>query len=244
MKSPKIKAIRVLAFIFFLSLSSFSYGEDENQPQEASAEQVEQVPQQTLDPDRELTEEEKQERNFRNEDAFLDHYEAVRSKQYVRRAILSSVISATNKVAFDRIYVNHLLGFHAIYQKTTFAKYVSGVQGLSVGYVTKEGHAAEIGMDFSSINNIFAGYRYFYRPENFLLWPFAGAGVGYDVGLITFAEGPPEAQGYNGKKHMGFVTVGILVPLVDVAIKAEIRASAYGTDRFLLTQGIGAILFF
>ena len=193
---------------------------------------------------RELSEEEKLERNFKTNDAYLDHYEAIRSKQYVRRAILSSVITATNKIAFDRIYLNHLLGFHAIYQKSNFAKYVSGVQGLSVGYVSKQGHAIEAGMEFSSINNIFAGYRYFFRPENFLIWPFAGGGVGYDVGIFKFGEGPLAAQTYAGAKQMLFGSVGVLVPLVDVALKAEVRACAYGGDRYVLTQGIGAILFF
>lgn len=194
--------------------------------------------------ERKLTEEERIEKDFRNLDAYIDDYEALRSKQYVRRAILSNVISITNKIAFDKIYINHLLGFNAVYQRVNFAKYVTGIQGLSVGYVTKEGHGLELGMEISALNNIFFGYRHFFRPENFALWPFAGVGLGYEVGLVTFAEGPPESRLYTGTKLMEFATVGVLVPLVDVGIKAELRFNFYGMDRLVLTQGIGAIFFF
>lgn len=195
-------------------------------------------------PLRELSEEEALERDFKSNEAYIDQYEGVRSKHYVRRAILSHVITATNQIAFDRVYINHILGFNAVYQRITFAKYTSGIQGLSLGYVTKGGHGVEAGMEVSALNNIFAGYRYFFRPEKFALWPFAGAGAGYEVGLIKFAEGPPEAVAYNGTKAFGFATLGVLVPLVDVALKAEFRFNFYGKDRLCLTQGIGAILFF
>lgn len=196
-----------------------------------------------LDPDRELTEEEKLELDFLTEDAYLDMTEAIRSKQYVRRAILSSVIHTTNKFAFERMYINHIMGFNAIFQRKIFAKYVSGVQGLSVGYVTSKGHAFEAGLELSALSNVFTGYRYFYRPEKFSLWPFAGAGIGTEFNAINFAEGPPESLLYNGPKQMGFVTLGFLVPLVDVGLKAEFRFNFYGMDRLVLTQGIGAIIF-
>lgn len=195
-------------------------------------------------PLRELTEEEALEQDFRSEEAYLDQYEGVRSKHYVRRALLSHVIETTSRIAFDRFYINHLLGFNAVFQKTTFAKYTSGLQGLSFGYVTKQGHGIEAGMEVSALNNLFAGYRYFYRPEKLSLWPFGGLGVGHEINLIKFAEGPPEALGYDGQKSFGFATVGVLVPLVDVALKAEFRFNFYGNDRLCLTQGIGAVLFF
>lgn len=195
-------------------------------------------------PVRELSEEEELEKDFKSEEAYIDQFEGVRSKHYVRRAILSHVISTTSRIAFDRFYVNHLMGFNAVYQRITFAKYTTGVQGLSVGYVTQAGHGLEAGMEVSSLNNIFAGYRFFYRPEKFSLWPFAGLGAGYEIGAIKFAEGPPEAINYNGAKYFGFTTLGVLVPLVDVALKAEFRFNFYGKDRLCLTQGIGAILFF
>ena len=230
MKSTKILHLLLIALFLFGAISIPLLAEDaESGQQSANAEELE---------------EEKIEQDFRSDEAILDQYEGVRSKQFVRRAILSSVISTTNKVAFGRVYVNHLLGFSAIFHKTRFAKYVSGVQGLSVGYVLKQGHAFELGMDFSSINNLFLGYRYFFQPDGFLLWPFAGVGAGRDVGLIQLAEGPEEARNYTGNKNMFFGTLGLLVPLVDVAIKAEVRFSAYGADRYVLTQGIGAILFF
>lgn len=227
-------------FVIVFLLHSIAAYSEENAPQNEPAT----AGPQAGTPVRELSEEEQLERDFKSEEAYLDQYEGVRSKHYVRRAILSHVIQTTNRIAFDRIYINHLMGFNAVFQRITFAKYTSGIQGLSLGYVTGGGHGIEAGMEVSALNNVFAGYRYFYRPEKFALWPFAGVGAGYEVGLLKFAEGPPEALTYNGKKYFGFGTLGILVPLVDVALKAEFRFNFYGKDRLCLTQGIGAILFF
>ena len=182
--------------------------------------------------------------DFEHEDSFIDNSDAVRSKQYVRRAILSTVIRETSRFDFSRWYVNHLMGFSAIYQRTRFAKFTSGMQELSVGYVTEGGHAFEGGLELSAVSNIFVGYRYFFRPKSFTLWPYVGAGVGEEIHLIDFAEGPPQAQNYSGQKEMGFGTLGVLLPLVDVGIKAEARFNFYGMDRWVLTTGVGAILFF
>jgi hypothetical protein len=182
--------------------------------------------------------------DFENPDVYIDTSEAIRSKQYVRRAILSSVIDATSKFSFSRVYLNHLLGFNAVYQLTRFAKYTSGMQGLSLGYVSEGGHGWEAGMEISTVSNIFAGYRHFFRLESFSLWPFAGLGAGHEVPLMAFADVPTEARDYAGKKSFGFVGLGVLIPLVDVGLKAEIRGNFYGFDRLVLTQGIGAILFF
>lgn len=181
--------------------------------------------------------------DFETPEAFIDQNDALGSKQYVRRAILSSVIESTNKFAFDRLYLNHLMGFSAVFQKTHFAKFVTGVQGLSVGYITENGHAFEGGLELSAVSNVFGGYRYVMRPEKFSLWPFMGAGLGMEVASIKFADGPPEAESYDGMKSMLFTTLGVLVPLVDVGIKAEVRFGFYGFDRLVMSTGVGVIVF-
>jgi hypothetical protein len=42
---------------------------------------------------------------------------------------------------------------------------------------------------------------------------------------------------------MGFATLGFLVPLVDIGIKAEARLNFYGTDRLVLSSGVGVVFF-
>ena len=44
--------------------------------------------------------------NFENEETFIDQSDAIGSKQYVRRAILSSVIRETSRFSFQRLYVS------------------------------------------------------------------------------------------------------------------------------------------
>ncbi|NBY20251.1 hypothetical protein EBQ74_08435 [bacterium] len=188
--------------------------------------------------------------DFQNEDSFIDNQEGIRSEQYVRRAILSTIVNTTGKFDFNRIYMNHLMGFSAIYQMQNgprkFTKYTSGMQGLSLGYVTKGGHAFELGLEASAVSNIFAGYRYIWRPEKFSMWPFFGAGVGTEISSVRLSQGPSEAESYGrlgGMKQMGFGTLGVLIPVVEVGIKAELRANFYGFDRMVLTQGLGLIIF-
>lgn len=212
-----MRKILGLGLLAVLALGSFSFAEDEREP----------IP----------------EVDFESPDSFIDHNDAVGSKQYVRRAILSSVIESTSKFAFDRMYVNHLMGFSAVFQKTHFAKFVTGVQGLSLGYITENGHGFEGGIELSAVSNLFAGYRYVMRPEKFSLWPFFGAGVGTQVSSIKFADGPPEAESYDGTTQMVFTTLGLLVPLVDVGIKAEARFGFYGFDRLVMSTGVGVVVF-
>lgn len=188
--------------------------------------------------------------DFKNEDSFIDNQEGIRSEQYVRRAILSTIVNTTGKFDFNRVYLNHLMGFSAIYQMQNgprnFTKYTSGMQGFSVGYVTKNGHAIELGLEASAVSNIFAGYRYIWRPETFSMWPFLGAGIGTEISSVRLSQGPAEAESYGrlgGMKQMGFGTLGVLIPVVEVGIKAEVRANFYGFDRMVLTQGLGLIIF-
>ncbi|MFM8315302.1 MAG: hypothetical protein ACKOA8_13535 [Deltaproteobacteria bacterium] len=188
--------------------------------------------------------------DFENEDAFIDQQEAIRTEHYVRRAILSTIVNTTGKFGFKRFYINHLMGFNAVYQTENgpikFTKYTSGMQGLSVGYVTKKGHAFELGMEASAVSNIYGGYRYIWRPEKYTVWPFAGIGIGTEVSSIKLSQGPAAAENYGrlgGMKQMGFGTLGLLIPIVEVGIKAEVRAVFYGLDRLVLTQGLGLIIF-
>ncbi len=182
---------------------------------------------------------------FATEDSYIDVSEAIRSRQYVRRAILSSVVKNTSRFSFQRPYFNHLMGYNAIFQRNTqaFTKYQSGLQGVSLGYILENGLAVEGGLEFSAVSNAFAGFRYIYRPEKLTLWPFLGLGAGTEINFINFADVPPEAKTYTGSKQMGFVTLGLLVPVVDVGIKAEVRGVFYGLSRLSLVTGIGVIIF-
>jgi hypothetical protein len=181
--------------------------------------------------------------DFENPETLIDPIEGVRNKHFVRRAILSSMAKNTSRFDFERPYINHLMGFSAVFQRTLFTKYVTGVQALSFGYITEGGHGFEGGFEFASVSNVFAGYRHIFRPETFSLWPFLGAGLGTEVTGLRFADGPPQAPQYNGMRQMAFGTLGFLVPLVDIGIKAEARFNFYGTDRLVLSTGVGVIFF-
>ena len=188
--------------------------------------------------------------DFDNEDSFTDVQEAIRSEHYVRRAILSTIVNTTGRFDLGRMYINHLMGFSAIYQQkngpVSFTKYTSGMQGLSIGWVSKKGHSFELGLEVSAVSNVFGGYRYIWRPEKFSIWPYAGVGIGTEVSSIRLSQGPTAAENYSklgGQKQMGFTSLGVLIPIVEVGIKAEMRATFYGLDRMVLSQGLGLIIF-
>jgi len=185
--------------------------------------------------------------DFENEEAYMDVPDALRSRQYVHRAILSTIIRDTAKVTLGSYYFNHLMGFNAVYQPAnrggkSFAKYVSGVLGFSFGYSSEGGHAGELGLELSGVSNLTLGYRYFFQPKSFAFWPTLGVGVGTEVGL-RLSDIPVEAQAYQGQKQMAFLTLGAVVPMVDIALKAEARFNFYGLDRLMLTTGVGVIFF-
>lgn len=182
--------------------------------------------------------------DFQSEETFLDIADALKSKQYVRRAILSTVIRDTSTMRKGSYYVNHLMGFSAILQRAgAYSKYVSGMQGISAGYVAENGHSGELGVELSTVANIYGGYRYFYRPPDFTLWLSAGAGLGMEVGALSLGGGPVETLSYNGSKQMFFGILGLMIPLVDVAFKAEVRFNFYSFDRLVLSQGVGVTIF-
>jgi hypothetical protein len=181
---------------------------------------------------------------FKEKDALIDVSDALRSRQYVHRAILSTLVRDTAGLTVGRFYINHLMGFSNVWQRgREYTKYATGLQGASFGYVTGQGHGFELGLEISTVSNLQVGYRYFIRPENFSLWGFAGLGAGMEVSGLSFADGPPQARLYAGPKQMGFATFGLLVPVIDVGLKAEARFSFYGLDRIIFTSGVGVIVF-
>jgi hypothetical protein len=84
------------------------------------------------------------------------------------------------------------------------------------------------------------GGRFFFNNLSVLIWPFLGAGYAKQVEFLNVSEGTPE---YLGQKTAFFANVGLMIPLVDLGIKAEFRANFYGSDRLMLTTGVGAVLF-
>lgn len=172
-------------------------------------------------------------------ETFIDVSEAIRSRQYVQRTILSTVIRATTKFSMDRFYVNHLMGFSSVIQGS--GKSSSGLQGLAAGYVSGGGHGFEIGAEFSAVSNVYAGYRYIYRPDNFSLWPILGFGGGYEMAAFNISTPPRFSPGIP--KTLFYGMAGLLIPLVDVGLRAEVRVSFQGMKRIILTQGLGLIVF-
>ncbi len=182
---------------------------------------------------------------FETEDSFIDVDEAIRSRQYVRRAVLASAIKSSSRFSFSRFYINHLMGYNAVLHRGTqlFTKYESALLGLSVGYITDGGIALEGGIELSAISDAFVGMRYVMRPQNISLWPFIGAGLGTEISAINFSDRPLEAKSYTGPTQMGFLTAGLLIPIVDVGIKAEARGIFYGVSRLSLVTGVGVVIF-
>jgi hypothetical protein len=187
---------------------------------------------------------EKEAIDMQNQETYIDVSDALRSKQYVHRAILNSLVRETNRFAVGHLYISHMMGFNQIYQRNSqaYSKFSSGLQGVSIGYVTPWGHGLEVGGEISAVSNVFVSYKYFLRPAHFSLWGTFGGGVGTEVGT-DFAEGPPEAQTYTGPKNMAFVSLGLLVPTIDVGFKVETRLNFYGWERTIFTSGLGLILF-
>lgn len=182
--------------------------------------------------------------DFENEDTFIDVSDALRSKQYVHRAILTSLVRDTNRFRVSRFYLSHMMGFNQVWQRgDIYTKYSTGLQGLALGYVTPWGHGVEVGAELSAVSNVMLSYKYFIRPDSFSLWGVVGAGVGSEFRAMGFADGPPEASQYVGMKQMGFVSLGILVPTLEVGFKGEVRLNFYGMDRLVFTSGVGLILF-
>jgi hypothetical protein len=177
-------------------------------------------------------------------ETFMDVSEAIRSRQYVHRTILSTVIRATNKFATDRFYLNHIMGFSSIMQSLPPAKFSAGLQGLAGGWVSSGGHGFEVGVEVSAISNIYGGYRYFYKIDNFSLWPVFGIGAGYQVDALQLTRPPGFTHtGPVPPKLLTYAVIGLLIPMVDVGLRAEIRVALQGFSRIMLTQGLGIVVF-
>jgi len=173
----------------------------------------------------------------------------MKSERFVHRVIIKEAISDSSRFRLGRFYLNHMMGFSAIHQEgdgftVQWAEFVSGAQGIAVGYVTPQGHCAEIGLEFSAVTSAHVGYRFFIRPRGFGLWPFLGAGVGIEVPSLRMSNGPFESRTYKGERQLIFGSAGLMLPLLDIGLKVELRVSVYGNDRVVFTQGVGAVIFF
>lgn len=180
-----------------------------------------------------------------HEETFIDLSDALRSKQYVHRAILNSLVRDTNRFAVGRFFLTHMMGYNQIYQRgtTEYTKFSTGVQGIGLGYVSEWGHGAELGAELSAVSNIFLGYKYFLRPKDMSVWAVLGVGVGQEIKSMNFGDGPPEAALYTGSQQMFFTSIGFLVPTIDIGFKGEARLNFYGGDRVIFSTGVGLILF-
>lgn len=185
--------------------------------------------------------------DFEHEDTFMDVPDALRSRQFVHRAILSTIIRDSAKVTLGSFYFDQMLGFNATYQPSkkgaSFAKYASGVLGFGLGYALKSGHALEFGLDISGVSNMIIGYRYFFQSENYTFWPFLGAGLAMEMASLKLSDLPVEAKAYRGPTSGEFITIGAIIPLVDVAFRAEAKFIFYGFDRLMLTTNVGVVFF-
>ncbi len=181
--------------------------------------------------------------DMEHSDTFMDVSEAIRSRQYVQRTILSTVIRATTKFAMNRFYLNHLMGFSSVMQANPIAKYSTGLQGLAAGWVSSGGHAFETGVEVSAVSNVYVGYRYFHQLENFSLWPILGFGVGKEMPALRISEPPGGGSPLLASKPLIYMVVGLLIPLVDVGLRAEVRFSVQGAQRVIMTQGLGLVVF-
>ena len=183
--------------------------------------------------------------DFEDPNTFIDISDALNSRQYVHRAILNTAIKHTSSFSFERVYLSHMMGFSAVWQRLKpHVKYITGLQGVSGGYITSGGHGVELGLEFSAVSNANLMYKYVLQTDAFYsVWPYAGLGAGMEVLSMKLANGPPESERYAGTKLMGNFIMGFLIPLVDVGFKVEVRATFYSMDRVVFTQGSGAVIF-
>jgi hypothetical protein len=184
--------------------------------------------------------------DFQSEDTFIDVTDALRSKQFVQRAILSSAIQETSKFGLSKSYLAPLIGYDAIFQPANrgpFTKFASGSITIAYGYITQGSNDYEIGVDLSAVSNLFLDYKYIFRPRNYSFWPFLGGGLGFAIDALNLTASPPAAVAYTGGGTDFFMTLGVLVPLVDVGLRAEAKFQFYGLSRLVLSTGIGVNFF-
>lgn len=180
--------------------------------------------------------------DFESEEGFIDLSDALRSKHFVRRAILNTAIKNSSRFHLGRPYINHLVGFNAIIQMPR-AKMMTAMQALSAGYVLPIGLGVEGGFDFSSISHAYIGTRFLFDQLSTFIWPFAGVGLSKQIDFLSVSDGAYELRNYAGSTTAYFINFGLMIPLVDIGLKAEGRLSVYGADRLMITTGLGAVLF-
>lgn len=184
--------------------------------------------------------------DFESEDTFFDISEAISSEQYVHRTILSTVIRYTSQFNLGRFYINHLLGYDAIFQRGSgTGRWISAVQGIAFGYLSKSGHGVDLSLNLGHLSYASLTYRYVIRTDNFYnIWPYFGAGVGNEIRAFRISDPPAFVPLYSGSSVLGYGTLGVLIPLVDLGFRAEVRIASYGAlDRLVLSQTIGAFIF-
>ncbi|MBI1860451.1 MAG: hypothetical protein HYR96_06000 [Deltaproteobacteria bacterium] len=181
--------------------------------------------------------------NLESEDAFIDLSDALKSKHFVRRAILNTAIKNSSRFHLGKPYVNHLVGFDAIINLKPVQKTVTAMQSLGGGYVFPFGLGVESGLEFSSLSDWYLGTRWYFDQVSAFVWPFAGAGLAVQLDFLSVSDPTQAVAAYSGSPVGFFANFGLMIPLVDIGLKAEIRANMYGGDRIIITTGLGAVLF-
>lgn len=181
--------------------------------------------------------------NLESEDSFIDLSDALKSKHFVRRAILNTAIKNSSKFHLGRPYVNHLVGFNAVIQMSPKARTMYAMQSLAAGYVFSFGLGVEAGLGFSGLSDFYFGTRYVFDQMSSFVWPFVGVGYSKLLQSLSVSDTDRELGIYAGATAGPFFTFGLMIPLVDIGLKAEVRGNLYGTDRIIVTTGLGAVLF-
>ena len=190
--------------------------------------------------------------NFEDEEAYIDIEDAKRSRSFMHRSILASVVKDTSRFSLGRFFVSHVMGFNMVKHlprpetaiDVQWIEYSAGIQGISAGYLMKNKIGADIGLQFSTPTNLYLSLKYYFASDRGSLWPYFGIGGGIQIPSLNLADGPFEAQIYRGTPYLFFLNGGFFIPLVDVGIRAEVQVGSYGIDRLVVSSIIGLTLFF
>ncbi|MCB0406381.1 MAG: hypothetical protein KDD51_16485 [Bdellovibrionales bacterium] len=186
--------------------------------------------------------------NFRDKDAYMDVEDAMHSKQFVHRHILSKTIAESKPLELGKYFINFVTTSSYVHQQgdgvnVKWIEYNAGGITLSGGFSTEGGHTFELGMSLSSISYVFGGYRYVFGTSEWDVWPYAGAGMGIGMTFLDIADGPFEVQAYNGSTTVFSGVLGMMVPLPDIAVKLEVKVDMWGGHRAVFTPGFGIMIF-
>lgn len=186
--------------------------------------------------------------DFDSEKAYIDVDDAMYSKEYVHRHLLSAVIADSTQLQLGRLFVNFLTTTSYVHQEgdginVKWIEFVSGGMTISGGYATEGGHTVELGASLSAISHIFLAYRYFLGGGKWSVWPYVGAGAGFAMGMLNISDGPFEVQVYQGPKNLFSGTVGMLLPMPDVGLRLQVNIDFWGSNRAVFTPGLGVVVF-